>query len=91
MIAPAKAGKFTLYRGERQGFAAERAFAPSITITSPRRSRRRLRFFDLAHVASNIKSNFAEDLPSRRLHMSAKIGPERCIRPRAPLERERDR
>ncbi|WP_449437992.1 type VI secretion system amidase effector protein Tae4 [Pseudomonas migulae] len=27
MIAPAKAGKFTLYRGERQGFAAERAFA----------------------------------------------------------------
>ena len=25
MIAPAKAGKFTLYRGERQGLAAERA------------------------------------------------------------------
>lgn len=27
MIAPAKAGKFTLYRAERQGFAAERAVA----------------------------------------------------------------
>jgi len=24
MIAPAKAGKFTLYGGERQGFTAER-------------------------------------------------------------------
>jgi hypothetical protein len=66
MIAPAKAGKFTLYRGERQGFAAERAFAHSIAITSLRRSYRRLRFFDLAHVASNINSHIAEDLPSWR-------------------------
>ncbi|PWE38219.1 hypothetical protein C9I50_23390 [Pseudomonas prosekii] len=28
MIAPAKAGKFTLYRLARQGFAAERAIPP---------------------------------------------------------------
>ncbi|MSU95602.1 hypothetical protein C1X35_08755 [Pseudomonas sp. FW306-1C-G01A] len=38
MIAPAKAGKFTLYRGERQGFAAERAFGPAIAIIPARRS-----------------------------------------------------
>jgi hypothetical protein len=30
MIAPAKAGKFTLYRAERQGFAAERVVAQKI-------------------------------------------------------------
>ncbi|KNH46912.1 hypothetical protein ACS73_08435 [Pseudomonas lini] len=32
MIAPAKAGKFTLYRGERQGLAAERAVAAPQTL-----------------------------------------------------------
>lgn len=43
MIAPAKAGKFTLYDDERQGFAAERATAqllsPPQTVTRPHRSR----------------------------------------------------
>ncbi|KAA0994545.1 hypothetical protein FQ192_14555 [Pseudomonas sp. ANT_J12] len=36
MIAPAKAGKFTLYRAERQGFTAERAFRTLIVSTLQR-------------------------------------------------------
>jgi hypothetical protein len=32
MIAPAKAGKFTLYGAERQGLVAERAFSTVIAL-----------------------------------------------------------
>ncbi|TBN50570.1 hypothetical protein EYC95_01295 [Pseudomonas sp. BGI-2] len=36
MIAPAKAGKFTLYGAERQGFAAERAVAATQSHANPK-------------------------------------------------------